>query len=365
MPSKQKLEHSTPDPRQVEEAEKQLAEQQRVLEYDTKEFTIELLVQKFGEEAAGDDIFIPPYQRAFSWDEQRQSRFIESVLMGLPIPFLFFGDLEDGRLEVVDGSHRLRTCKYFLADKLTLVGCDRVDKLDGLRYSNLSKPQQRRFKNRTIRAVVLSKHATEVDRRDLFDRINTGSLIAKPSEVRRGSLPGAVTDLIGQLAGWELFKKLCPLSDAAVALRTREEMVTRFFVFSEKFEADLPRYKDRLREYMDDWLKDANKRAEADPKLTEQLRIRFEKVMEFVDKHFPHGFAKTPTAKFTPSVRFDAIAVGVDQALQKKPRLKPAKDPEVWLASEDFFELTTSNAANVRSKIVNRIAFVRDELLGA
>ena len=323
-----------------------------------------MLKQKFGEGGTDADIYIPDYQRKFSWDLQRQSRFIESVLMGLPIPFLFFGDKSDGRLEVVDGSQRLRTCVQFLNDKLVLVECERLNLLDGFRFSDLPLPQQRRFKNRTIRAVVLSQNATEDDLRDLFDRINTGSLIAKPAEVRRGSLPGPVTDLIGLLAADATFKKLCPMSEEAERLRLRDELVTRFFAFSDNFEADLPGYHDRVTEYLNTWVEDANKRAKVDKNLVPSLRARFSSVMTFVERNFPHGFTKTAKSKFTPNVRFDAIAVGTAEALRQKPKLKPAVAPSEWIYSDEFFDLTTSNAANVRSKIVERISFVRDKLLG-
>lgn len=365
MPSRDEPDYVKPDPEKIAAAERQLLEQERAIKYDTKEFTVELLVQKFGAGGDNDDIYVPPYQRQFSWDRWRQSRFIESVLMGLPIPFLFFGDIQDGRLEVVDGSQRLRTCRAFLDDSLILVGCERLDLLDGFHFSDLPKPQQRRFKNRTIRAVVLSSNATDADRRDLFDRINTGSLTARPAEVRRGSLPGPVTDLVIELATDELFMTLCPMSTASERLRVREDLVTRFFTFSDRFNEDLPGYKDRLREYLDAWLEEANSQAVANPETVDTLRARFQNVMKFVQQHFPYGFTKSSRSRFTPAVRFDAIAVGVAEALRKRPRLKPAVQPTEWLNSDEFFELTTSNAANVRSKIVDRITFVRDSLLGA
>jgi hypothetical protein len=364
MPKRDEPEYVRPTPEQIEAAEQQLEVEQRIIEYDTKEFTIELLVQKFGAGEEDDDIFVPPYQREFSWDPWRQSRFMESVLMGLPIPFLFFGDKRDGRLEVVDGSQRLRTCRAFLTEALVLRGCERLHKLDGFRFSDLSRPQQRRLKNRTIRAVVLSPNATEADRRDLFDRINTGFLTANPAEVRRGSLPGPVTELIITLAAEPTFEKLCPMSEQSKKLRVREELVTRFFTFSKHFGSDLPGYKDRVREYLDTWQEDANKRATENEKVVQELGDHFHRVMEFVGLHFPSGFAKGPKSTFTPNVRFDAISVGVAEALRKNPKLKPKVSPTVWLSSDEFFELTTSNAANVRSKIVARIAFVRDRLLG-
>ena len=132
----------------------ELEHNQKVLDYSTKEFTIELLVAKF--EGPDPDIFVPEYQRRFNWEARRQSRFIESLLVGLPIPFLFFADMSDGRYEVVDGNQRLNTCAAFMGNRIELQGLERVSSLDGFTFRDLSATQQRRFKNRTIRSIVLS-----------------------------------------------------------------------------------------------------------------------------------------------------------------------------------------------------------------
>ena len=81
----------------LQEIENQIVEFRKTIDYDTKEFTVELLVDKFMKE----DFFVPLYQREFIWSRNRQSRFIESVLLGLPIPFMFMADTADGRLEIV------------------------------------------------------------------------------------------------------------------------------------------------------------------------------------------------------------------------------------------------------------------------
>ncbi len=352
---------------QAEKAMKQLEQNQRVLDYDTKEFTIELLVQKFGNGGDDDDIFVPEYQRRFNWDQRRQSRFVESLLIGLPIPFLFFADIEDGRLEVVDGNQRLGTCKAFLSDELQLTGLERLEDLNGFKYMDLSKGQQRRFRNRTIRSVVLSQKALEEDRRDLFDRINTGSLIAEPAETRRGSNAGPMTDLIDELAQDERFIRLCPLSVNARNMREGEELITRFFAFGDRLGDGLKGYRDRISPFLDAWLKEVNSRTSENQALLEPYRSRFDQVMRFVDKYFPYGFRKKESSQATPRVRFSAIAVGVWLAIKEKSALVesgPAIDPSTWLSSDDFFLLTTSSAANVRSRILNRIEYVQYMISG-
>lgn len=99
-----------------EKAESQIVEKQKIVDFDIKEFTIELLISKYlkGLEEDENDIFIPSYQRNFVWNVDRQSKFIESVILGLPVPYIFSAD-NDGRLEIVDGSQRLRTLVSFLS----------------------------------------------------------------------------------------------------------------------------------------------------------------------------------------------------------------------------------------------------------
>lgn len=72
--------------KQIEVAEKQIIDQSKRIDFYITEYTIEILAQKM----RNDDFVIPDYQREFTWKDKRKSRFIESVLMGLPIPFLFF-----------------------------------------------------------------------------------------------------------------------------------------------------------------------------------------------------------------------------------------------------------------------------------
>lgn len=67
-------------------AEGQIRELQKEISFDTKDYPIEVLVDKF----RADDFYIPEYQRKFVWDNAKKVRFIESVLLGLPIPFMFF-----------------------------------------------------------------------------------------------------------------------------------------------------------------------------------------------------------------------------------------------------------------------------------
>ena len=78
--------------------DKQIDVLQKITDYDIKEWPIEVLVEKFtnGKDTDESEIFIPDYQRDMVWSARQQSRFIESILIKLPVPFIFAGDVADG-----------------------------------------------------------------------------------------------------------------------------------------------------------------------------------------------------------------------------------------------------------------------------
>lgn len=95
----------------IERLENEIEKQQRNVSFDTKEYTIEIVVQKYLNDLDKNEneFFVPEYQREFVWDDVRQSRFIESLMIGLPIPYIFLAETDKGRYEIVDGSQRIRT----------------------------------------------------------------------------------------------------------------------------------------------------------------------------------------------------------------------------------------------------------------
>src|SRR6202167_5021457 len=218
------------NPEHIEKAEAQIVEQSKRIEFYLTEYSVELLANKM----ETGEFTIPPYQREDTWEPARKSRFIESLLMGLPIPFLFFWESPaTGKLEIVDGSQRLRTIEQFVLRDLVIGELDELTDLEGLRFSDLPASRQRKIKNRSIRGIVLNEHADEQARFDLFDRINTGSKVANKAEVRRGALVGPFLDLVIGLANEPAFADLAPVSEKDKNLREREELVTRFFAYSD------------------------------------------------------------------------------------------------------------------------------------
>lgn len=346
----------TPEEKAVAEAE--IVDRSKRIEFYMTEYSIEILANKM----KNGEFFVPPYQRAFTWEPTRKSRFIESVLMGLPIPFLFFWEMPDGRLEIVDGSQRLRTLEEWIHGDLRLTQLEELPSVSFSRFSDLEESRQRKVKNRSIRGIVLNEHADDQARFDMFDRLNTGSKAANKAEVRRGALGGPFLDLIIELAKNSDFAKLAPVTVKSEKEREREELVTRFFAYSDGLDG----YKDRPAQFLFTYVKRKNAELEVDPGQIVQYRKRFVEMLRFVGKNSPHGFKKTKSAKVTPRVRFESLSVGTALALAAKPKLLhdgPNKPMVDWLGSKEYSAVTTSGSANVLSKLNARINFVRDRLL--
>jgi hypothetical protein len=342
-----------------EDAESQIVAHHKTIDYDTREYPVEVLVQKYLTRLEEDDneLFVPDYQREHTWSPEHQSKFIESVLIGLPIPYLFVADVsgKEGRLEIVDGSQRIRTLAAFVENELRLSGLKKLSHLNGFKFEDLPISRQRRFNRHTLRMIELTENADEEVRRDIFERINTGSQRLTDMEVRWGVHDSPLLVFIRECSQ---DPRLAPLNDAAVKRREREEFVLRFFAYLEHYE----RFDRKVVDFLNEYLEETQKRFGVDEKLRGKMKKEWDRVLTFVQEHFPNGFSKAKGHVRTPRIRYEAISVGSALALRQQPRLKPRRLD--WLESPEFKQLTTSDASNSRPKVVKRIEYVRDQLLG-
>ena len=339
-------------------AEAQIVELSKRIEFYLTEYSVELLAGKMSR----GEFVVPAYQRAYTWEADRRSRFIESLLLGLPIPFLFFWEMPDGKLEIVDGSQRLRSIEEFVLGDLRLGELNGLTALSGFKFSELPESRQRKINNRSIRGIVLNEHADEQARFDMFERINTGSKIANKAEVRRGALAGPFMELVVELAVVSKFEELAPVSKKELNEREREELVARFFAYSDGLDG----YKDRPSEFIFNYVKRMNIRVAEEPALLDQYRARFARTIEFIERVFPFGFRRNSKGKATPRARFEAIAVGSCLALTERPALAHGAVADVlpWLTGNHFVTVTGSDGANAIARLRERTGFVRDKLLG-
>lgn len=355
------------DPNKKKKIEDQIESEQRAISYDVKEFTIELYVKKYLDKYDENDneLYVPDYQREFIWDDKHQSRFIESLYLGLPVPFMFSAEIkESGRLEIVDGSQRIRTLAAFMKDELTLSHLEKLTEMNGCKYSDLPVGLQRTFKNIAIRMVVLSSKATEEVRNEMFDRINTSSVPLLPMETRRGIYKGLFTDFIAELANEPRFKRLCPMPKYMQNRREEEELILRLFAFYELYPNYAVVEKKGVARYLDSYLAEKNKNFNDAKK--EEFKNIFYSLIDFMEKVYDgQGFAKMKGAIGISKPYFEAIAVGVSLALKDNPNLKAEhkKNLEINKSNRNhFYNLIDGRyQTHTAAKIKNRIEYVKRE----
>lgn len=345
--------------------EDQITEEKKTVDFDTREFTIEFLVKKYTEnlDIGENDIFVPEYQREFVWDSERQSKLIESITLGLPIPIIFLAEDQAGRLEIVDGSQRIRTLAAFLTGELKLVGLEKLTEMNGIVFDDLPASRKRKINNTAIRMIVLSDAATEDVRNDLFERINRGSDLLRSMEKRKGSYQGAFTDLIyKECAKNALLNPLTPLAKSVIHRQEHEELILRFFAFSDHY-PHFGRIAYGVSDALDNYMKEKNETMQ--PAERDALSIRFRRMIEYVNSSFKYGFT-AGKEKHVSRPAFEAISVGVHLALEERPNLAVREvDFSAWMKDPNFRAVVSGERqTHSAKKIAARIDYVRDQLLG-
>ena len=161
----------------------------------------------------------PEYQRRLRWTNVQKSKLIESLLLNIPIPPVFFYETDAARYEVMDGQQRLNTIRDFFAGDFSLKGLTVLSPLDGMRYTKCPPRIKRTLDRATISAIVLlmesdselpeGKQFNNSDiRRLVFDRLNTGGRQLNAQEIRNALNPGPLNQCIIELSRFELFTEV-------------------------------------------------------------------------------------------------------------------------------------------------------------
>lgn len=158
----------------------------------------------------------PEYQRRLRWTNRQKSNLIESFLLNIPIPPVFFYENDAARYEVMDGQQRMNTISEFFADKFRLIGLKILTPLNGLKYSTCPPRVTRTLSRASISVIVLlmesetkkpsqnTLSSTDI-RRFVFDRLNTGGTKLNPQEIRNALNPGPFNDAIIRLSRTKVF----------------------------------------------------------------------------------------------------------------------------------------------------------------
>jgi len=198
----------------------------------------------------------PDFQRFFRWSDYQKSTFIESILLGIPIPPIFVSQRDDGIWDVIDGLQRLSTIYEFVGilkpdnqeqDTFYAVALQETTYLPSLKGkkwndpddkdNSLTQAQRLLIKRAKISVNIVEKESDEMIKYELFQRLNTGGSIATPQEVRNCillMLNKNLYNLMRSLADRESFKSCIALSDRLYEEQYDMELVLRFILFFDR-----------------------------------------------------------------------------------------------------------------------------------
>lgn len=338
----------------------QLAEQRRKVDFDTFDITVQQLITMVREKQIK---IAPAYQRQYRWDVTRQSRFIESIFLGIPTPALFMAANEDGTWEVVDGVQRLSTLLHYAGDadaracvnldtRLDITGLEKLTDLRG-RFEDLPKSAQMAFFLRPIKVTTLSDKSDKIVRFDLFERLNTGGIALTPQEIRSCIFTGPFDSFLERMAKIDDFATVVRLPKARERDGTREEWVLRFFAFHARYRE----FKHSVEGFLNGYMQEATKSFDFDK--SERL---FKKTFKHLAAVFPDGITRDDRRSITPVNLYEGVAIGAALALAAQPRLK-TRGLAKWINCEKL-RAYTKEATNEPKRVVGRIEFCRDKFMG-
>lgn len=184
----------------------------------------------------GDLIISPEYQRSYRWSEEQKTKFIESILLGIPVPPIFVAEDDDGKWELVDGLQRTSTILSFFGilsnsnkNNLTLGKSELSDDLlENINIKNLPLKLNLTLKRAVCRIEILRWDSKFDMRYELFRRLNTGSSPLSKQEIRNCIYRGKLNSLLFKLSENKNFLKIMHKSDKQDAMYF-EELILRYF----------------------------------------------------------------------------------------------------------------------------------------
>jgi hypothetical protein len=317
----------------------------------------------------------PDFQRRNAWTDSRKSKFIESLLIGLPIPQIVLAEKEtaDGdQYIVIDGKQRLLALEAFHSDTkpLRLSQLSVLSDLNGLTREEILEDVDlrrnvSRLDNRTIRTVVIRKWSNDSFLHLVFHRINHQTLALSAQELRQALNPGPFTRFADKYAGAsvELHRVLGASQQPDFRMRDVELLVRHTAL---RYRID--QYGGNLKRFLDDACREFNRDWGADSTLFEQAAADCDAAIVnveglFGDRAFRRVTATGWETRFNRAV-FDAMTFHfvvpeiVSAALDRGPELVEAYE-QLSIGDPTFASALASTTKTVSATVYRLEAWGR------
>lgn len=328
--------------------------------YSGQDFDVAGLVRRLQER----DIVVPTFgtsdpavatagfQRSFVWNRKQMDRFVESLLLGYPVPGIFLVRQADRRYLVLDGQQRLRTLQAFKEGlhqgrefALQNVGAG----FKGLTYKKLSDEQRRLLDDAFITATIVATDGSRDSLEaiyQLFERLNTGGTQLTPHEIRVALYAGGFVDYLERLNNKESWRAI--YGKRSARLRDQELILRILALFT-----DAAAYKRPLKTFLNDFLADHRELRGLN---AEKLEEDFDEACKFLQTQAPDGRLRWQ-GTLVNSAWTESLVVALMRRLQNPSRLDSADLPdalEILRSDADFDRAVTRATADeeaVRTRI--------------
>lgn len=312
---------------------------------------------------ANRDILVPPFQRKYVWLLPQASRFIESLLLGLPVPGVFFGKKEKtNELIIIDGQQRLLTLKYFyegvFADSGREFGLRGVQEhLEGLTYRSLEDDQRRKLDDSIIHATIVKQEEPSKDESSIymvFERLNTGGTPLSAQEIRTCVSYGELVSLLDDLNSDQNWRALYGPKSPRMK---DQELILRFFALLEKRDDYVRPMKGFLNSYMEE---NCDLAAEKATHLKDEFCATVKYLNQTIGKN-----AFRPKSALNAAV-YDAVMIGACLRLREINAIEGnfATAYDALMNDDDFasaYTKSTTDEGRVKGRIQRAIEYLGSE----
>lgn len=312
---------------------------------------------------------VPEFQRKFVWTIEQSSKFIESLMLGLPIPSLmFYEDAESTQL-IVDGQQRMKTILFFVGEVTENLSKDEKNrlnfKLQGLSkdspyyektYNDFSENEKKIFlykRKLDVNLITLSNPNNLTAVYYIFERLNTGGTPLTAQEIRNCIYDGTFNKYINELNTYENWRKFFT-NKTALSHQKDTELILRFFALHDRESL----YKRPMKEFLSQYMADPQIRNMKQNDLEKKGKL-FKQVVDCVYQ----SFGKTPfhIKNGLNSSVCDAIMVAFSRNLNNIPSDIADRYKELCLSNEEFYSYVGKNS-NDPNCVHQRIKMAEDVL---
>ena len=318
------------------------------------------------------DLEKPELQRKYVWTKKEASRFIDSVLLGLPVPSIFLAKTEDDKRLIVDGYQRIMTMYDYMNGIFS--GDNKVFKLAntkeinsnwrGKAFSELTHEQKRRIRTSPIHAIIFEQKIPKNDTGmyQIFERINTGGRTLKPQEIRNCVYHGSFNKLLFELNREEVWRNVLG-SNQEDSRMADVELVLRFFAFSDIISRDEIRQNQIiLSKFLNDYMEDFRNLNELEYQYKKEIFIN---TIDFLHTTIGLNVFRTLKrknqdiiwAKRVNPVVFDAVcSASVFVSEKHSDKLTTTLEKYIELLEDESFKESTTNRTTNTEHIKTRIS---------